>query len=46
MIIAGIENADMIQVLSGIDEGDKVIVSGKDYLSETSNDIIIKKEND
>lgn len=45
IVLTGIENNDMIQITDGIYEGEKVIVSGKDYLSETNNEIIIKKEN-
>lgn len=44
IVTTGIESEDMVQITSGVNEGDKVIVSGKDYLSEKNNDINIKKE--
>lgn len=44
-VVTGIESNNSIQITDGIHAGEKVIVSGKDYLSETNNDIIIKKEN-
>lgn len=43
-VTTGIEEEDMIEVTSGIVAGDKVIVSGKDYISETNNEINIVSE--
>lgn len=39
----GIENADLAQIVSGIKAGDKVIVVGKEYISEKNNEINITK---
>jgi len=40
----GIEDTEFTQVISGIKAGDKVIVTGKEYLSEKNNDINITEE--
>ncbi len=40
----GIENDDYTEIISGISNGDKVIVSGKEYISEDSNSIKIVTE--
>lgn len=42
-IETGITDGKNVEVLSGISEGDKVITDGKEYLSETNNDIKIVK---
>ena len=41
VVIKGIENTEMTEILSGIDEGEKVILKGKEYLSEKNNKIRI-----
>ena len=41
IIETGVTDGERIQVLSGINEGDKVIVEGKEYLSDKNNDIKI-----
>ena len=43
-IITGIEDDEYIQILSGLSVDDKVIVSGKEYISETNNEINIVSE--
>ncbi len=40
-IETGVTDGERIQVLSGINEGDKIIVEGKEYLSDKNNDIKI-----
>ena len=42
-IETGIVTEEITQIVSGIKEGEKVIVSGKEYLSEKNNDIRIVK---
>ncbi len=44
VVTTGIEEGDYVQINSGINIGDKVIVSGKDYISETNNSIKIVSE--
>jgi len=44
VVETGIENNDFVEIKNGIKAGDKVIVSGKEYVSEKNNKIkIIKK---
>lgn len=43
-VTTGIEDGDYIQIISGINPGDKVIVSGKDYLSDENNKIKVVSE--
>ncbi len=40
-VIKGIENPEKTEIVSGIKEGDKIIVKGKEYLSEKNNKIKI-----
>lgn len=40
----GIENAEKTEIVSGIKAGDKIIVKGKEYLSEKNNKIKITEE--
>ena len=42
-VVVGIINDDFTEIVSGITENDQVVVSGKDYLSETNNKIRIVK---
>jgi HlyD family secretion protein len=47
IIETGIENDDKTEIVSGLSDGDRVIISGKDYLSEKNNKIkIISTENE
>lgn len=40
----GVENGDFTQITSGLKNGEKVVVTGKEYLSETNNKVKIVKE--
>ena len=42
-VVAGIITDTSVEIISGISVGDKVIISGKEYLSEKNNDIKIVK---
>lgn len=44
VITTGIESEDYTEVITGIEIGDRVIVSGQDYLSEENNEINIVTE--
>ena len=39
VVTTGIEEDDMIEITSGISVGDKVVVTGKEYITESNNDI-------
>lgn len=39
MIEKGVENSEMTEIVKGIEKGDKVIVKGKEFLSEKNNKI-------
>jgi len=39
----GIENSEMTEIVNGVKSGDKVIVKGKEFLSEKNNKIKITK---
>ena len=43
-VLTGIQNSDYAEIISGIDEGDKVVVSGKEYISESNNKLNITSE--
>ncbi len=43
-VLLGIQNSDYAEVISGIDEGDRVVVSGKEYISESNNKLNITSE--
>ncbi len=43
-VTLGISDENYTEIVSGISNGDRVIVSGKDYLSEKNNDIKITEE--
>lgn len=44
MITTGIETGDTTEIVAGVEIGDRVIVSGQDYLSEQNNEINIVTE--
>lgn len=44
VITEGISNGELTEILSGIEEGEQVIVKGKDYISEKNNSIKIVEE--
>ncbi|MGN0181705.1 MAG: efflux RND transporter periplasmic adaptor subunit [Candidatus Ornithomonoglobus sp.] len=43
-VVTGIETEDATEIVTGIEIGDRVIVSGQDYLSEQNNEINIVTE--
>ena len=43
-VTTGISNDELTEITSGINEGDSVIVSGKEYISEKNNKIKIVSE--
>ncbi|MGN0162135.1 MAG: efflux RND transporter periplasmic adaptor subunit [Candidatus Ornithomonoglobus sp.] len=43
-VTTGIETDEMIEIVTGVEIGDRVIVSGQDYLSEQNNEINIVTE--
>lgn len=44
VVLTGIQNSDYTEILSGINEGDKVVVGGKEYISEENNELNITSE--
>ena len=41
VVETGVTDGKRIQIISGVEEGDEIIVDGKEYLSEKNNDIKI-----
>ena len=41
VVTKGIENAETTEILKGVSLGDKVIIKGREYLSEKNNSIKI-----
>ena len=41
MVEKGVENSEMTEIIKGVEKGDKVIVKGKEFLSEKNNKIKI-----
>lgn len=44
IITTGIETPDLTEVLSGLDEGERIVVDGKEFLSEVNNTVNITGE--
>lgn len=41
VVYLGIQNSDYSEVLSGVEEGESIVVSGKEYISESNNELNI-----
>ncbi|MBP3361411.1 MAG: efflux RND transporter periplasmic adaptor subunit [Clostridia bacterium] len=41
VVLLGIQNSDYSEILSGVEEGEDVVVSGKEYISESNNELNI-----